>query len=235
MGIVTTCFAEDIWTQTALTKPYLSTIINTHFGVFVGELDLRGVVNKYNGLYLSKDLGEIWEEVGEKLNKRGVTDLFYDKESQALYATTYYFVKDLDLNKSVSGLYVSHDHGLTWAHLGPEVSTTKIIGFNSSLLLGTYSHGLWLSQDSGETWTQVIGSGFFGPKINMLQVIADDVYVSSDLKAYKSTNGGVTWNIVAGLEEAKLTNLTQAGDILFGGSSTLSGMFYSTDGGNSCQ
>ncbi len=232
MGLFTSCFAEDLWTQTTLTKPYLSTITNTHFGVFVGELDLRGVVNKYNGLYLSKDLGETWEEVGEKLSKRGITDLFYDRETQTLYATTYYFVKDLDLNKSVSGLYVSHDHGLNWTHLGPEVSTTKIIGFNSSILLGTYSHGLWLSEDEGNSWTQVIGSGFFGPKINMLQVIGDNMYVSSNLKTYKSTDGGVTWSIVAGLEEAKLTNLTQAWDVLFAGSSTLSGMFYSTDGGN---
>lgn len=235
MGIVTNCFAEGNWTQTTLTKPYLSTLINTHFGVYVGELDLRGVTNKYNGLYVSKDLGEVWNEVGEKLNKRGITDLFYDKETQALYAATYYFVKDLDLNKSVSGLYVSHDHGLTWTHMGPEVSTTKIIGFSSSLLLGTYSHGLWLSQDNGETWNQVIGSGFFGPKISMLQVIGNDIYVSSDLKTYKSTDGGVTWSIVLGLEEAKLTNLTKAGDIFFGGSNTLSGMFYSTDGGNSWQ
>lgn len=221
--------ANVLWEKVNLPKPYITNVQNTHFGVIAGEFDSRAFLNPYNGVVITKDFGDTWRELG--LAKRGITDIFYNKEDRSIYASTYYSVFDTTLQKSTIGLYISFDKGNTWQHFGPDVSTTKVLAFDKTVLLGTYSHGLWYSNDNGKTWTQKIGSGYFGPRIKMLKQVGDTIYTYDDLTTYKSIDGGKSWEVLQAFGEEKIADVEGTSAVILAGTSNGKGLFYSHDNG----
>jgi murein DD-endopeptidase MepM/ murein hydrolase activator NlpD len=223
-------FANVAWEKVNLPKPYITSVQNTHFGVVAGEFDSRSFLNPYNGVSLTKNFGDSWQDIG--LAKRGVTDIFYHKEDRSLFATTYYSVFDGTVGRNTIGLYVSYDVGKTWQHLGPDVSATKVIAFDNNIILGTYSHGLWYSNDNGSTWIQKLGSGYFGPRIKLIKQVGTAVYAYDDLKTYKSIDNGSSWEVFAPFGDEKIADVEGTTDIIFAGTSNNRGLLYSNDGGS---
>jgi len=43
-------FANVAWEKVNLSKPYITSVQNTHFGVVAGEFDSRSSLNPYNGV-----------------------------------------------------------------------------------------------------------------------------------------------------------------------------------------
>lgn len=230
LSLCSLSFANVAWEKVNLPKPYITSVQNTHFGVVVGEFDSRSFLNPYNGISLTKNFGDSWQDIG--LAKRGVTDIFYHKEDRSLFATTYYSVFDSTMGRNTIGLYVSYDIGQTWQHLGPDVSATKVIAFDNTIILGTYSHGLWYSNDNGSTWNQKLGSGYFGPRIKLIKQIGTAVYAYDDFKTYKSIDNGSSWEVFLPFGDEKIADIEGTTDIIFAGTSNNRGLFYSKDKGN---
>ena len=74
------------WEITGLTKPHISALEITPYGVLASEFDTGYWTLPYNGIYFSGDDGHSWVEFG--LKNYGVTDVKY--ANGKIYATTHY-------------------------------------------------------------------------------------------------------------------------------------------------
>ena len=158
---------------------YLSSIETVPWGILTGEFDTRIWMYPYNGVYISKDLGQTWEEFG--LKDKGITNIKYSDPN--IYVTTYYHTD------TPAGLYISKDMGNTWEHSGPPYSSNYIEVFGNTILLGTTAHGLFVSQDGGVIWEQKI----LEIKVKLIEKIENTITVFGDTKTFESSDEGNTW------------------------------------------
>jgi len=181
LGLLTdhTVTAEESSWRRVFDDYYLSSIETAPFGLLIGQYDSRVWENPYNGIYISKDLGETWEELG--LKDKGITHIKY---STNIYATTKYHTD------TPPGLYVSKDMGLSWQHISPPYSSNYIEKIGNTLFLGTEAWGLLVSLDEGVTWEIKIPD----IRIEDIQQRGNTIIASATNKTYQSLDGGITWN-----------------------------------------
>lgn len=194
----------------------------TPWGLYGGEFNSNWDSNPYNGVFYSKDLGQTWQESG--LFDRGVTDLAFDNGGN-LYATVYYWGVS-----EAPGLYKSSDRGATWVHIGPDCSTASVATCGNNIILGTYSHGLWVSGDGGQTWNQ--NKEIFGTSGDYLRVnVANTtVVVSNYYTSYISQDCGNTWELFT-VAPGYLQGLSISNNVWLACSGTTAGLYRSTDNG----
>lgn len=214
---------QDAGTWQTLQSPKnFYTLEVTPWGLYGGEFSSNWNAYPYNGVFFSHDLGQIWQETG--LFDRGVTDLAFD-DAGNLYATVYYWGVS-----EAPGLYKSPDRGATWTHIGPEASSGAIASCQNTLILGTYSHGLWVSFDQGATWEPNID--IFGQSGDYLQihVSGDSVVTSNYYNSYISHDCARTWDIFDKVP-GYLQGFEVQNNIWLACSGTTAGIYRSTDGG----
>jgi murein DD-endopeptidase MepM/ murein hydrolase activator NlpD len=218
---------EGTLIKTSLNSEKVAALETLPQGILAGEYDTRTWNSPYNGVYLSRDLGESWVELG--LGGRGVRDLAYNN-NQILAATYYY-------QNGKVGLFVSDDGGNSFRQSGPLVSTSAVVAKKQNIILGTYSHGLWVSHDSGDTWQQVIGdgSGWYGPDIVNLAAGEDGFLAATNDKVYLSKDDGLTWNEVVSLQGKQISSLYINRKTLLAGTKNQEGIYFSHDSGETWQ
>jgi len=214
---------QDAGTWQTLQSPKnFYTLEVTPWGLYGGEFSSNWNAYPYNGVFFSHDLGQTWQETG--LFDRGVTDIAFDKAGN-LYATVYYWGIS-----EAPGLYKSTDRGATWSHLGPDASSGAIASCQNTLILGTYSHGLWVSFDQGATWEP--NTHIFGQSGSYLRVnVSDNIVTTSNYyNSYISYDCGKTWAI---FDKAPgyLQGFEVQNNIWLTCSGTTAGIYRSTDGG----
>ena len=209
--------------KTALESNRISSVENVRNGLLVGEFDARLWDNPYNGLYLSRDLGFSWDQAG--LAGRGITDIA--QSTKRLYVATYYTIDGLQ------GLFYSDDLGKTFHHAGLDFASSAVASSGDIVLLGGYSHGLWVSLDKGTTWEQKIGdgTGWTGPAITNLQIGGEFAFASSASKVYKSVDGGVTWQEIPELAGAQVGTIYIDSNVALIGTSNFQGLYLSENQG----
>ncbi len=212
---------NDAWELLASPKAFYTTEI-TPWGLYAGEFNSNWSSFPYNGVFFSRDLGQTWQESG--LFDRGVTDIAFDDDGN-LYATVYYWGVS-----EAPGLYKSSDKGSTWVHIGPDCSTASVATCGNNIILGTYSHGLWVSDDGGQTWNQ--NKDIFGSSGDYLRVnVADDaVVVSNYYNSYISYDCGNTWGLFTAVP-GYLLGLAVNNNVWLACSDTTAGLYRSTDNG----
>lgn len=223
---ITLIYAQTIqWEPIPLDINFPTSLETTPWGLAMGEDDSRIWTNPFNGIYLSKDLGNSWHIKG--LGDRGITDLHYFNDSTGvdhIYAATHYGVSGL------IGLFESTDIQ-TWNHLGPLFSASAVCRDSNTIYLGGFSHGLWVAGSDGSVWEQKIGAGWYGPEIYSISCSENSVLASTEDGLYISRNSGNSWELVAFFLDFSVRNLFSREDILL--VSTTNGLFYSTDTGAS--
>lgn len=214
-------FAQDgVWTQTPTQSLYLTSVETTPWGVATGEKDTRTWLNPFNGIYITKDLGNTWSKLG--LDSTGVTDITYG--NQTIYVATYYF------KQGNVGVYISKDGGVNWTHSGNNFSGSSISVDQNTIIFGTYSHGLWVSLDNGSTWQQKVGDGFYGPNILTVKATSTTSLATTSTKTYISSDGASTWAEIAFLNGKRIEHVEIYKNILLAGASD--GLYKSTDFGS---
>ncbi|MBU1970291.1 peptidoglycan DD-metalloendopeptidase family protein [Patescibacteria group bacterium] len=176
----------------------------TPWALYGGEFNSNWDSNPYNGVFVSYDLGETWQESG--LANRGIFDLALDQAGN-LYATVYY-----NSSSGEPGLYKSSNRGTDWVHIGPDHGAVSIASCNNNLVLGTGAHGLWTSEDGGTTWKQQLSriGAYADTKIVRVK---DDILVASDYwNTYISYDCGSTWAPSPVLPR-KLSSITAANNV----------------------
>ena len=216
-----TTYADGVWTKTNPASTNISTIETTPWGIMAGEYDTRLWLNPYNGVHISSDLGNSWTKIG--LNGRGITDISY--LNQKLYVSTYYSVT------GENGFFKSADGGKTWKHYGNNFSASSVLATKNSVVLGTFSHGLWISKDEGVTWIQKIGDGYFGPQITEISGYDNTVIASTSLQTFISTDYGDTWVEILQLKNLKIKYIEVYRNVILVGNSNSTGLYRSTDFG----
>ena len=214
-------YADNQWTKTNLNSANVSTIETTPWGIIAGEYDSRLWLNPFNGVYMSSDLGNSWTKLG--LNGRGITDISY--LNQKIYVSTYYNVGN------ENGFFKSVDKGITWQHYGNNFSASSVLATTNSVILGTYSQGLWISKNDGITWEQKIGDGYFGPQISEISGYDNTIIASTGLQTFISNDYGNTWNELPQLKDLKIKYIEIYKNVILAGNSNSTGLYRSTDYG----
>ncbi len=148
-------------------------------------------------IYGSYDAGKTWELLVNLNRPRLVLDdLIIDKlDSNVLYASGH-------RHKLPGGFFKSVDGGKSWKE-SKELKNEAIHALVQSskdptMLLAGSVTGVWVSRNSGDTWTKFT-SATAPIKLDALAVDPRDVntiYAGTWWRAYKTTDGGQNWRLV---------------------------------------
>ncbi len=181
-------------------------------------MDTMIFVGADDGVFLSKDNGETWENVTHNL-------------PHWVNARCIVFIDSLIFLGSQRGVFVSSDLGLSWTACNNGLTDSWIRclavgpaegGIGTPKLYAGTSHGLFLSSDKGASWTQV-PIGTLNPDINsiVLHQAPDgmEILLGTTYGVFFSPDGGINWRgINAGLNSPSFYTLILSGPNLYGGS-----------------
>jgi photosystem II stability/assembly factor-like uncharacterized protein len=196
---------------------------------------LAGTLNSPQpaNIYRSTDGGASWTVAGSGLRENvSITTISFDvRDAKLAYA-----------GDGGSGFFFrSTDGGVTWNEL-PQVkallSENSAVGEiyvetrdgKSVIYLGTRFDGVFVSDDAGETWRQLV-AGLQGEarRIRELLFFQGDLYAGTHDGIYRVAGGAGEWVPVAGLPNAGIVySLALQGDRLLAG--TVDTIFASSDG-----
>ena len=187
-----------------------------------GESDIRSNLSSGDGVYKSSDGGQTWTNIGLR-DTRQISRIVIDPQNPNIVyvgALGHAYAPDNE-----RGVYKSTDGGATWTKVldqGPDigVSDLAIAADESKLLFATTwrtrrppwstygpldgpGGGLFRSQDSGQSWSRVVGNGLpegdWGRTAVAVSASGKRVYalISASKKPglYRSDDGGSTWTL----------------------------------------
>ncbi len=188
----------------------------TEFYVFSLAVDQSGDIfaGTKSGIFRSTDNGNSWALTG------GMNYIFAlaINDSGHIFAGNY------------GNIYRSKDHGFTWSSYG--IPAFVILGFTINsrghIFAATYGAGILRSTDNGDSWITCYspGPGFNSFAINQSGHIFAGAYKS----VYRSTDDGVSWDIVLDGFYVKALAINQSGDVFAGTGDE--GVLRSTTNGN---
>jgi photosystem II stability/assembly factor-like uncharacterized protein len=167
------------------------------------------------GVHYSTDTGLSWTPANVNLTARYVTRILdWDNRLIAI---------------SNGKIFKSDNQGTDWAPLNPGNSMNDIFYVSTAtsrnLLASTFSSGVFISFNKGETWTPV--SGLTGAK--MFAQVEARVYAASTDGIYVSTDFGSTWTKFSELLTS-VSALAGSGSFLFVGYANGSVLRFTADG-----
>ena len=172
-----------------------------------------------NGVFLSTDNGTSWTAVNSGLTSNRV--YAFCVVGSALYATT------------DGGIFVSTNSGTSWTSTGYSGPAVTALAFSdTSFFAGTFGAGIYLSSDTGKTWTPA-NSGLTRGNITALSISGSSVFAGTDGGGiFLSTNNGGSWTAVNSSVTAAYVNAFafSGGDVYAG---TSGGFFLSANNGTS--
>ncbi len=190
--------------------------------VGAGQLETRPWTNPSNGLFLTSKPTTSWPAQTQLLKNTYPKNIIYKNQTLFVAAS----------NSPNGGAYISNDHGKTFTHYGPYISSNSVELCNGVLYLGTSGHGLWVSNLSDlSNWNQVIGDGDFGPNINKLVCAGANVVATSDLKTYIRKESGNVFEEIPYLDGKKFGSASSIANNVILGTHNYTGAYISLDGG----
>ena len=186
-----------------------------------GESDIRSNLSSGDGIYKSTDAGQTWTNVGLR-DSRQISRIVVDpRNANVVFVAALGHAYGPNPDR---GIYKTTDGGQNWTKVlerGPEVGAADIAiaTAHPDILFTTLWHaqrppwstyapiggpgsGLWRSQDGGQTWSQLMGSGLpDGDWARSGVAVSPDgrrVYAIVDAKQpglYRSDDGGNTWTL----------------------------------------
>jgi len=164
------------------------------------------------GAYLSSDNGTTWKQKGIDPSANF---------TRFLYSWVYAFaVSGSDIFASTNGrVFLSRDNGDSWTEATPSGVSVKSLAVSGSYIFaGTSGKGVYLSADSGTSWTAANTGLPSDIQVNTLIVSGAYVFAGTDKGVFGSGNNGKTWGNT-GLEKS-VTSLRIKESKLFAGTSS---------------
>ncbi|NNE67876.1 MAG: hypothetical protein HKN33_15035 [Pyrinomonadaceae bacterium] len=148
-------------------------------------------------VHASYDAGASWVLLANFQRPQLILDsLIVDpRDSQIIYTAGH-------RHKQPGGFFKTKDGGKSWRE-SPELKGEAIHAMVQAgqdpnmLLVGTVT-GVWISRDSGDTWTKFT-SNTVPQKLDALAIDPEDkntIYAGTWWRAYKTTDGGANWRLV---------------------------------------
>lgn len=178
------------------------------------------VINTGYKVLHSKDLGRSWTEM--YIGSLGISRIYNITN----------FGSDIYINTNL-GVFLSVNFENVW---------TKVNGFpgdficsaasGNNYFVGTYSKGIYLSNDSGHSWNS-INNGFpVGVMVASVTIAGGQIFAGTNFGLYQATIGDYKWRKVNnGIQSSGINSIAFCGNNIFAG--TNRGVFLSIDSGNS--
>ncbi|MBX9784203.1 MAG: hypothetical protein K2X48_13015 [Chitinophagaceae bacterium] len=189
--------------------------------VFAAALGHPYGPNEERGVYRTIDGGKTWERVLYKDENTGAIQVTIDPNNSNIIFADMWAGRQGPWengawNGKESGLFKSVDGGNTWKKITNGLPTTEQglgrIGFciapsDSKRMYATVDAGkyggIYRSDDAGESWTNINNDGrYWGRGSDFAEVKVDpknaDIVYSANVVAWKSMDGGKTWNAFRG-------------------------------------
>jgi photosystem II stability/assembly factor-like uncharacterized protein len=174
-----------------------------------------------HGIFRSTDNGSSW--LPDSTDISSPFDIFAISVSDSVvFACSAY-------GMGSAGMFRSTDNGVSWVRVRPSgVACYAIQGSNVFAAVsnqGPDPYGIYFSNDTGATWA---ATSFPNIKAYSVVVKGSTVLAGTDSSIYRSTNSGVTWNIVIStLGQVNAIAISPSGSYAYAG--TNNGVFRSTD------
>lgn len=171
------------------------------------------------GIFISTSNGSSWTRATSALSNGSV---------RTLKVINGQLVAGVDAGTSslYSGYYVSWDRGSRWERKsqglmasGNPVKVHKIFQHGARIYVAAATNvpqGVFVSSDSGNTWTQAISGLYQYADVYQFLADADTVYIAAKEGLYRTTNGGGTWtSSMSGVLSGEVISVAMRGDTLY--------------------
>ncbi len=152
-----------------------------------------------NGVFMTTNDGTSWTAINSGLTDRHISQLVV--MGPKLFAVT------------LNGVFVSGNNDMNWAANSSALKNINcFVVVNNQLFAGTDSSGVYLSVDSGVTWTSV-GSGMpTNTRVWSLAASSDDIFAGTSSGVWHTPINLVNFTITAGASEGG--TISPEGDII---------------------
>ncbi len=233
------------WTELG---PHTSAVVTGHWSPGIGRIDAIAVDplndsiiycgSPSGGLWKSIDAGASWTALTDYLPIIGISSIAIDPGNTDI---VYIATGDKDAGQVYSiGVLKSLDGGATWNTTGLDWTISQSIIIhkliihpnNPDILFATSSDGIFKTQNSGQTWVNVLNNELEDIEFKPGEPLT--VYGVSNSTFYKSTDGGNSFTTVnVNISDRAQIAVTQANSDYVYLVSAGSGIFRSTDSGSS--
>lgn len=220
------------WSSVCRAPEYTATGDETRGVAVLGSVVL--VATRLGGLLCSRDRGQSWQ------------NLLLDTTMPAELASVSCFLR-MGTGSFVGGnrgICRSDDDGATWQYCSPRLGDGSVSGrvdcmaeSQGVIWAGTYQAGVWLSLDSGATWSPCttalpyLGSEWGYSSVSAILPIAEDLlFCATGRGVFVSSNGGTSWadgGLVSEGPYVRTTSLVSSGSAVWCGAND--GVYVLTD------
>jgi len=226
--------ASSLWT------PISDSLIDNQLIIGVGARDAEVYLGLFSNspIVRSPDAGTTFTELIASPAVTEINDLVVDLLQPNRMATTLLGTYNIGGAFNNRCIYTTTDQGLTWDRTGPKAHGLCLVSnpFEfERMFLGTFSQGLYQSDDGFQTFTQLIGGNKLVGDIAVSRrdtqvVLISEVDLDSSLVRIKrSADGGQSFGIVANLLVNRLAFDAGNEDSVY--AATNNGLHLSTDYG----
>jgi hypothetical protein len=206
--------AQWVPVNNGMLSPSTFSLVSGNNKIYAGD--------EYGGVYLSTNNGENWIEIGLEF-QGGISSL-------AVYGNIIF------AGLISNGVYKTTNDGLNWIHTSLNQGNLGEFYINGNNLfavcwgLGAGPTGVFLSADSGDTWTSI---GLSGKRIHSVTGTGNYIFAGSMDNfdgAFKSTDNGGSWTQT--LSNVAVWTLKTDGSKIYAGTTTnYNGLYISTNNG----
>mgnify|MGYP001012706190 CR=1 FL=1 len=205
------------WNATTLTSQNILPFIVSAGIIFAGDAAGKGIFRSSND-------GLSWDTVNNGLGNKYVYSMISNNNN--IYAGT------------VGGVYVSSNSGLNWVNMN---NTRRIdaMTIKDSIIfaggLGT-GFGIWKTTNNGLNWNRT-DNGISQPNIYTLYTNGNYILAGTATQSlFKSTDNGLNWfPISVGIKSNQIISVTAVDSNIYTSAGGSTGLFISTNNGNSFQ
>ncbi len=201
---------------TAVSNPPAQTIVSTGPGIYAATTS--------QGLYQSLDNGNSFTQIAKSsIGATTVVNDFLTMNNTLFVATGNNLYKSTD-GTNFSSVVIDSNANVSPENLVFSNGVFYVMGFSSS----TNGYVLYTSTNNGQTFTKK--GNFTGQAPYDLAVVPStgDIFVTTSVGLYKSTDGGNSFSINASVGNRVVYRVAVIGNIIYAG--TADGLYRSTDG-----
>jgi photosystem II stability/assembly factor-like uncharacterized protein len=210
-------------------EKYFETDANTGYSInslAISGNNIYAGTGYYNdGLLVSKDFGETWEQFTLGLpampDIKSVlingNDLFIAESRGGVYKLTY-------IQEYPYHLFISKNKGIAG-------DVKSLVTSGNYMFAACFGGGVYRSNDNAENWFSV-NVGLGNLKVNSISIVGNNIYAGTTTGIFHSTDNGDNWNQKENwLKDQVILNVVQQNNYVYAGTEK-NGVFVSSDYGD---